>query len=111
MSRITAVVHEDLGMGFGLAGVAVMQCATSEEAMNAVQMLVQDREQGIIVIEEEFFDGVDPRVKEMLLKRTVPLVLPVPGTLVWHDTEEVPRDDLVARLIRQAVGYQLNIQY
>jgi hypothetical protein len=28
----------------------------------------------------------------------------------WREVEEVPADDYVARLIRRAVGYQLNIR-
>ena len=45
-----------------------------------------------------------------LLSVTVPLVIAVPGALEWKETAEAPEEDYVARLIRRAVGYQLNIK-
>jgi vacuolar-type H+-ATPase subunit F/Vma7 len=98
-------------MGFGLAGVHLVPCANSEEAVAAVQSLLENRDQGIVIVEEELIADIDPHVKAELLKRPVPLVVPIPGELIWKNTDEVPRDDLIARLIRQAVGYQLNIQF
>ena len=111
MSRITALVHEDLGLGFRLAGVVAKQCSSSEETVALLTELTEDRDQGIIIVEEELLNAIDGRARELLLRRTVPLVLPIPGTLLWKTAGEVPVDELIARLIRQALGYQLNIQF
>lgn len=111
MSKVTALVHEDLGLGFSLAGVVAKNCSSSEEAVALLTELTDDRDQGIIIVEEELLTGIDPRVRELLLRKTVPLVLPIPGTLLWKTAGEVPVDELIARLIRQALGYQLNIQF
>lgn len=111
MSRITALVHEDLGLGFRLAGVVAKQCSSSEETVALLTELTEDRDQGIIIVEEELLNAIDGRARELLLRRTVPLVLPIPGTLLWKTSGEVPVDELIARLIRQALGYQLNIQF
>ena len=110
MPKITAVVKEDLGLGFALAGVGYRSCSTSDEALSMIQTLMADRDQAIVIVEEDLLDGVEAHVRADLLKRTVPLIVPVPGSMEWKDTEETHRDDVVARLIRQAVGYQLNIQ-
>ena len=40
----------------------------------------------------------------------VPLVITIPGDMQWHDVETVPRDEYVAKLIRQAIGYQVDIR-
>ncbi|WP_455383376.1 V-type ATP synthase subunit F [Salinispira pacifica] len=109
MAKVTAVVHEDLGLGFGLAGLTVMRCADSKEALEAIHSLLSDRDQGIIIVEEEFLDDFEEHERDALLKRTIPLLVPIPGKLEWHGSDEVPHDDYVARLVRQAVGYQLNI--
>ncbi|HUX12276.1 MAG TPA: V-type ATP synthase subunit F [Spirochaetia bacterium] len=109
MSKVSAVVHEDLGLGFGLAGVLLVTCANNVEALEALHLLVEDRDQGIIIVEEEFLAEFEEHEREALLKRTIPLIVPIPGRLEWQGTEEIPQDDYVARLIRQAVGYQLNI--
>jgi hypothetical protein len=41
---------------------------------------------------------------------TVPLIIEVPGTIQWREEQALPFDDYVARLVRRAVGYQLNIK-
>lgn len=109
MAKVSVVVHQDLGIGFRLAGLEIVACDNSEEALESIHSLLEDRDQGIVIVEEEFLDGFEEHEREALLKRTIPLIVPIPGKLEWRGTEEVPRDDYVARLVRQAVGYQLNI--
>jgi len=99
LSKVTALVHEDLGLGFSLAGVVAKNCSSSDDALALLTELTDDRDQGIIIVEEELLTGIDPRVR------------PIPGTLLWKTAGEVPVDELIARLIRQALGYQLNIQF
>jgi len=109
LSKVTVVVHEDLAMGFGLSGVDLAPCKSNEEAIETLHQLEEDRDQGIIIVDEDFLNAIDEREREVLLKRTIPLIVPIPGKLEWRGSEEVPQDDYVARLVRQAVGYQLNI--
>ena len=105
-----AVVHEDFGLGLELAGVVVSTYRDRSGAVRALREAVSSREYGIVITEQEFFDSLDPRYRKELMRRTQPLVVPVPAEMSWKDVEEIPEDDLVARLIRQAVGYQVNIQ-
>jgi len=108
--KVLAVVQEDFGLGLNLAGVVVNTYGEQKEGMNALREALSAREYGIVIIEEQFFNSLDSRYQKDLLRNTHPLVVPIPAEMRWKDTEEISEDDLVARLIRQAVGYQLNIQ-
>jgi vacuolar-type H+-ATPase subunit F/Vma7 len=63
-----------------------------------------------VIVEEELLNGMEEADRRALEASTVPLVIAVPGAMAWQGGEEPPSDDYVARLIRRAVGYQLNIK-
>ena len=111
MSKILAILKSDLSLGFSLAGINVRPCASQRDQLSALKETLEKKDVGMVIVDEEFMDSLDSLVRKDLLQRTKPLVVPIPGTLEWRDTEEVSRDDLIHRLIRQAVGYQLNIQF
>ena len=108
--RVVCVMTRELSLGFSLTGVEVMPVSDSPQALRAVEELLAGREAGLVVIEEKLLEGMEGRTREKLLDSSVPLVVPVPGELVWRDVEELPPDDYVAELIRRAVGYQLDIK-
>lgn len=108
--RVAAVVGEDLGKGFSLAGVDVITAHKSEQALDLLRDASKSRSWGIIIVDETLLAGVDEREKNALFERTIPLVIAIPGAMHWSDIEKSSSDDFVARLIRRAVGYQLNIQ-
>lgn len=110
MFKVLAIVHEDISLGFSLAGVAVHEIADEQSGRDALKSATASDEYGVIIVEQSFYDSLDQRTQTELLQSTIPLLIPVPADMVWQDTEETPKDNLVARLIRQAVGYQLNIE-
>ena len=110
MSRVHAVLKEGLGSGFSLTGVNVDVVSDTASARDAVRDAVENRECGILLLDEDLFSGLGGRERDSLLQRTVPLVVLLPGDMRWVEVEEMARDEYVADLIRHAVGYQLNIR-
>ncbi|MFA6505938.1 MAG: V-type ATP synthase subunit F [Treponemataceae bacterium] len=110
MPKVIAVAHSDLCLGFSLAGVECVPCVNRDGALEAIGNAIASSDTGIVIVEEELLEGTDPHLRREFLKRARPLIVPLPGALIWKDTEERPSDDLVARLVRQAVGYRLNIK-
>lgn len=108
--RIAAVVNEDLGRGLSLTGVEILPANDSEQALTLLRDAQKRRTWGIIIVDEALLEGVDERERTALFERTIPLVIAIPAALRWRDVEEAGSDEFVARLIRRAVGYQLNIQ-
>lgn len=111
MSRVVAVLKSDLSLGLALSGIQVHSCANHKEQLTVLRDVLDSRDVGMVIVDEEFMDDMDNLLRKELLQRTRPLVVPIPGRLEYKDMEEESRDDLIHRLIRQAVGYQLNIQF
>lgn len=111
MPRVAAIMREDLARGFALAGVDVTSIADDRQAQAAVLAAVDSLGYGMLIIEEELLAKLEPRVRDAILARTVPLVIAIPGDLTWTEPEGASADDYVAAMIRRAVGYQLNITF
>jgi vacuolar-type H+-ATPase subunit F/Vma7 len=110
LSELLVVARVDLCLGFALAGVVCVACHGRDEALEAIGRATISGRAGIVIVEEELLEGADPRLRRDLIKRARPLIVVLPGALMWKDAEDVSRDDLVARLVRQAVGYRINIK-
>jgi vacuolar-type H+-ATPase subunit F/Vma7 len=110
LSKVLAVMRQDLGAGFALAGVDVSLVNDPAGARTALDAAVASGVYGIVIVEEELMSGMGEETRKGFAASTVPLIIEVPGALAWREVVEAPSDDYVARLIRRAVGYQLNIK-
>ena len=110
MSRVAVVAGDDVLLGFSLAGVSTVLCNDPSDVLSAIEAAKTDYEAGIVIVEERLMEKLDTRVLRDIERQIDPLIVPIPIRLVWSAEPEVSRDDLVSKLIRQAVGYQLNIQ-
>ena len=110
MPKVVAVLGAEAALGFALTGVEVIRVADPAEARGVLLEAVENREHGLVIVEEELLDSLDAASREAVLARNVPLLIPVRLSLRWASEGKAAEDDYVARLIRHAVGYQLNIQ-
>ena len=110
MSRILALVRPDFRAGFSLTGVDVGKVSDAAELRPALAAAVSGSRYGMVIVEEELMAGLEESERAAFSSVTVPLVIEVPGEMAWKEGAEAPAEDYVARLIRRAVGYQLNIK-
>jgi len=118
MSRILALVRPDLGSGFALTGIDVQSVADPSELRRSLSAAImppavetgEGPRYGMVVVEEELMAGLEEEERARFADVVVPLLFEVPGELAWKEVVEGPTEDYVARLIRRAVGYQLNIK-
>jgi len=110
MPKVVAVLGPEAALGFALTGVEVIRVPDPAAARDVLLEAVGNREHGLLIVEEALLDSLDSASREALLARNVPLIVPVRLGLRWASEGKLAEDDYVARLIRHAVGYQLNIQ-
>jgi vacuolar-type H+-ATPase subunit F/Vma7 len=110
MPKVVAVLGAEAALGFALTGVEVIRVPDPAAARGALQEAVENGEHGLVIVEEALLDSLDADSREALFQRNLPLVIPVRLGLRWTSEGKAAEDDYVARLIRHAVGYQLNIQ-
>jgi vacuolar-type H+-ATPase subunit F/Vma7 len=110
LSKVLAIVSSDLGTGFALTGVEVSTAADAGAARAALESAIAGRAYALVIVEEELMAAMEPELRTAYSASTFPLVIEVSGAMAWREAAEGPSDDYVARLIRRAVGYQLNIK-
>jgi vacuolar-type H+-ATPase subunit F/Vma7 len=108
--KVLAISEKELARGFALAGVETWTVADAKQASEALAKIIADGECGIVIIDEKLSSSLDKQVTRTLARSNGPMLVSIPGELRWHDTERPAYDDYVARLIRRAIGYQLNIK-
>ena len=79
MMRIHCVGDEDTVRGFRLAGISGQVVSTAEEAETAVNQLVSQPEIGLLIITEEFAEGIHGLIDALRLNADRPLIIEVPG--------------------------------
>ena len=110
MPKAAAILPGELASGFALTGLEVIPVADAAAGREALLQAIEKPEYGLLIVEEELLEQMEPRVREELAARNAPLIVAIPGELRWSAAARPPGDDYVAALIRRAVGYQLNIQ-
>ncbi|MHC4508511.1 MAG: V-type ATP synthase subunit F [Planctomycetota bacterium] len=110
MLKVLAVSEKELARGFALAGIETWTVSDAKQASEALAKIVSGGEYGIVIMDEKLSSGLDKQVERALARGNGPMLVSIPAELRWCDTETLPHDDYVARLIRRAVGYQLNIR-
>jgi vacuolar-type H+-ATPase subunit F/Vma7 len=110
MPRVLAVLGSEAALGFSLTGMEVLRVQDPAAARPAIREAVENAEAGLVIVEEALLEALEPGERERLLAGTRPLVIALPIKLRWVPEGRAPEDDYVAKLIRHAVGYQLNIQ-
>ena len=108
--KILAISEKELARGFALAGIETCVVSDAREASEALAEIISSGEYGIVIMDEDLSTKLNKRVARTLSEGNGPMLVSIPGELRWRDTETVPHDEHVARLIRRAIGYQLNIK-
>jgi vacuolar-type H+-ATPase subunit F/Vma7 len=108
--KVLAISEKELARGFALAGIETWIVSDARQASEAVAETISSGEYGIVIMDEKLSSGLDKQVTKALSQSDGPMLVSIPGELRWCDTERLPHDEYVARLIQRAVGYQLNVK-
>lgn len=103
---LTVAVRPGDGLGFRLAGAAVVEVARGDE-LPAFRRLLADPHTGVLVVEEELLRAAPERLVRRARERGLPVILPFALPRRWGD--EGRGRDYVAALIRRAVGYAVKL--
>ncbi|MCF7974732.1 MAG: hypothetical protein K9N55_13020 [Phycisphaerae bacterium] len=108
MYKVVAIGGREFCEGFALAGIDTLLVTEATEAQVFTQQLARD-DLALVILDEQWMDALE-EMRAPTMQAQLPIVIPVPGRMLWRDVEKPGEDQYVAALIRQAVGYQLDIQ-
>jgi vacuolar-type H+-ATPase subunit F/Vma7 len=104
VSRLLVLTTRELAAGYRLAGVTVLEVASSAEAATQLEELL-DQEDGVIAVHAPFFHEFARPLRQRLDARLTPLVVPLPAGMT--DDQAGDRRTRLLRMLRQAVGYEI----
>ncbi len=107
MFRVVAIGGQEFCTGFALAGIDTLLVTEVTEQAVFARALAQD-DLALVILDEQWLESLE-RVRPDTMNAQLPIVIPVPGQMRWRDVEQPGEDQYIAQLVRQAVGYQLDI--
>lgn len=100
--KMLVIGHPETVLGFSLVGVHGQVARTAEEVNQALDETLSAEDVGIVLVTEDVADLIQPRMDQLKLRSTVPLVVEIPGP-------EGPRPDRpsLSEVIRRAIGVRI----
>lgn len=105
---VRVLSRSEIGAGFALAGLRLVEAATVAEADARLRELRAAPDVGVVFIEEEFYDGLPEELRRQLGREPVPLVVPFPEP-AWVGRLG-PSDAYIVDLLRQVIGYRVRLK-
>ena len=93
---------EEAILGFGLVGIQGRKAENPQEAEAAFKIALEDRNIGIIIIEDKIADMIRPVVDKYIFTEQFPLIVEVPGR-----TGKDPDRPSIRAMVNEAIGIKL----
>ena len=100
--RIRIIGHAEAVLGFALAGINGRPAQTAGEANDALDEALHMPDVGIVLVTKDVARMVQPRMDELKLRSTMPLIVEIPSP------EGVPEGEpSLGELVLRAIGIRL----
>ena len=100
--KILVIGHPEAVLGFSLVGVHGRIATSAEEADQALSDALASPDVGIILVTEDVARLIEPRMAQLKLSSTVPLVVEIPGP------EGVqPDQQTLSEVVQQVIGIKI----
>jgi len=100
--KVLVIGHQEAVLGFALVGVHGQAVTTAEEVNRALDEALSAPDVGIVLVTQDVADLIQPRMDQLKLRSTVPLVVEIPGP----KGEEAGRPSL-SQVIQRAIGVKV----
>ncbi|MFH1717544.1 MAG: V-type ATP synthase subunit F [Planctomycetota bacterium] len=100
--KYSIIGDEDAVLSFGMVGVSGKVAANPEEAEDAFQEILEDKEVGIIIVTESVADMMRPTVNKYLFTASFPLIVEIPDR-----KGAKPGRPGIKELVNAAIGIKL----
>lgn len=107
MKKVIVLTSPDAAHGFRLSGIEHMP-AKKDEVYEKIKKCLEDKELGLIILEEGLIKFLPEDFLSMLEKSQSPMFAILPSPIRAGKKEAI--EDYTLRLIRKAIGYQLRIK-
>ncbi len=100
--RVLVIGHPDAVLGFSLAGADGQAVTTVQEANQALDTALRDRDLGIVLVTKDVAKLMEARMEHLKLHSTVPLIVEIPSPEGIQ-----PGEPSLSELVLRAIGIRL----
>lgn len=108
MFSLKVITDYENAPGFELTGIDVSKVNSSGEATDRVREIIDSKEEGIVILNQSFFDEFDDKFKKEIDSCNKPIFMTFPDIKGWGVQE--PETKYVSQLIQRALGYTIKIK-
>jgi V/A-type H+-transporting ATPase subunit F len=100
--KILVIGHPEAVLGFSLVGVHGQTATSAEEAHRVLDSALASPDVGIILVTDDVARLIEPRMAQLKLRSTIPLVVEIPGP-------EGTRSDQLAlsEVVQRVIGIKI----
>ena len=100
--KVLVIGHPEAVLGFSLAGVDGRSVGTPEQVNHALDEALAAKDVGIVLVTKDVARMIQPRMDDLKLHSTVPLIVEIPGP------EGVsPNEPSLSEIVLRAIGIKL----
>jgi V/A-type H+-transporting ATPase subunit F len=77
--KILVIGNQEAVLGFSLTGVQGQVVVTMQETNQALDSALSNSEVGIVLVTQDLAKLIQPRMDQLQLRSTIPLVVEIPG--------------------------------
>ena len=100
--KVQIIGNHEAVLGFSLAGVQGQAVGTAAEINQALDDAISTSDIGIILVTEDVAKLIEPRMDQLKLRSTIPLVVEIPGP------EGMPADQpSLGDIVFRAIGIKI----
>ncbi|HEX9563080.1 MAG TPA: V-type ATP synthase subunit F [Gemmatimonadaceae bacterium] len=108
MPTLRTVASPALAAGFRLAGLRVDEASSPREAGAIIERLTTEAEAGVILVQQDLFEGLADTQRRALERAAVPIIVPIPAPK-WA-TGRRAAEEYILDLLQRAIGYRVRLQ-
>lgn len=96
--KVLVIGHQEAVLGFSLVGIEGKVTSNAEETNRALDEALTMDEVGIILVTQDIAQLIEPRMDQLKIRSTIPLVIEIPGP-EGVNADEPSLSDVVLRAI------------
>ncbi len=108
MSEVLVVGEPEQVEGFALAGARVDSTRDPERVAWLLREAILRRAPAVVAVTESLYEGLPEKIRLAAESSGRPMVITLPRPAGWEALEG--GDNLIARIIRRAIGYRIKVR-
>ncbi|MCM8797943.1 MAG: V-type ATP synthase subunit F [Candidatus Omnitrophica bacterium] len=104
--KVLIITQDEFSLGFELSQVKGCAVKNSEEAKKKLEEIMNSKEYGVVLLDEELTKGFDLKFKKKVFASDSPMIMSLP---LKREFREKPMEDEFLDFIRSAIGFKIRV--